>query len=181
MERKRVFIALPAGDPLKQAVEGFRRTHAGLDVRWIPSPNLHVTMVPPWAPEHLQPVCRVLEGIASATAPVPVRFDSVSAGPDPRRPRLLWATGTAPEALLTLALQLGATFGGGSMASREFLLHLTIARLRRQGSDSPALPVLREEAAWEGLLDTLCLYESILNPSGAEYRVLCRFPLSGGL
>jgi 2'-5' RNA ligase len=177
MERKRVFIGLPADDALRAAAAAFRHSHGGLKARWIRPEYLHVTMVPPWELPDPEPVCMALEVIASSTAPVPVRFDEVSAGPDPRRPRLLWATGAAPDSLCTLASQLSGTFGDGKEAQRGFLLHLTIARLNRQEARSSTIMKLHEPVGWDALLDKLCLYESILKPEGAVYRELCRFPL----
>ncbi|NTV01850.1 MAG: RNA 2',3'-cyclic phosphodiesterase [Chlorobiaceae bacterium] len=177
MGRTRVFVGLPAGRSLQDEVAGFRRSHGALKVRWTRPVNLHVTMVAPWALLEPAPVCRALEGFASTMAAVPVRFDAVSAGPDPHRPRLLWATGTAPESICTLAARLNAALGDGRESSRGFLLHLTIARLHRQDACSGAVMKLRETVCWEALFDTICLYESILKPTGAEYRELCRFPL----
>jgi RNA 2',3'-cyclic 3'-phosphodiesterase len=179
MEVKRVFIAMPAGLVLTEFAAGFRRAHAELNVRWIRPENLHVTMVPPWEVQEPDPVCRALEGIAAAHAPVSVHFDTVSFGPDARRPKLVWATGTAPAALTELSAGLRSSFGSGAEARRKFLFHLTLARLHRQSISSSGDLMLRGAVVWHGLLDTLCLYESILKPSGAEYRVLCRCPLSG--
>ena len=178
MERRRVFIGLPPGDALMAEIDDFRRSHGELKARWIHPENLHVTLVPPWELLNPLPACMVLEGIASATAPVPVRFDAVSAGPDSRRPRLLWATGAAPDHLRTLAAQLNGTFGDGREVQRGFLLHLTIARFKSREARSTSVMKLRESVGWDLLLDRICLYESILKPTGAEYRELCTYPLS---
>jgi len=78
-------------------------------------------------------------------------------------------------------------------------MHLTIARTGRQpeggsqpgggrqsgGSRQPGDGVSCHgdscwPVEWDAVLDTLVLYESILKPEGAEYRVLCRSGLSGG-
>lgn len=178
MERKRVFIGLPAGNSLMASAAAFRRDHKGLKVRWIHPENLHVTMVPPWELDDPAPVCAALEAIASMSEAVPVSFHTVSPGPDPRHPRLIWATGAAPETLSLLATNLKSAFGDGKEAHRDFLLHLTIARINRQETRAVASTKLHESIEWHGLLDTLCLYESVLKPGGAEYRILCRSTLS---
>jgi 2'-5' RNA ligase len=180
MEVKRVFIAMPAGQALADFAVGFRRAHPELNVRWVRPENLHVTMVPPWEVLDPEPVCRELQGIAASHSVVQVRFDMVSSGPDDRRPRLVWATGNAPEALTELSAGLRSSFSsGGAEAGRDFLLHLTIARLNRLDALTLADRKLHEPVEWPGLLDTLCLYQSILKPTGAEYRLLSRSPLSG--
>lgn len=179
MEPGRVFIGLPAGKQLSGAALRFRHAHGDLQVRWMAPENLHVTLVPPWALVDPEQACRLLERFASRARAVPVRFDSVSAGPDPRRPRLLWATGKAPDCLGRLSAELNEAFGNGRESCRAYLLHLTIARFSRQQPVASAIPELQEAVAWEGLLDTLALYQSILMPQGAVYRMLCRYRLSG--
>lgn len=176
---RRVFIGIPAGAALVEAASAFRRSHAGFGVRWISTGNLHVTLVPPWETGDTGPLCRTLEAVAAGTPPIPVLFDRVSIGPDPRHPRLVWATGAAPEALAELAARLRRTFGNGGDTGRTFLLHLTLARLRRQSGQTSIPPGFSEPAAWDGVLDEIALYESILNPGGTEYRTLCRYPLPG--
>jgi 2'-5' RNA ligase len=175
MEHRRVFIGLPAGKALCDAAGVFRRSHRELQVRWIPREHLHVTLVPPWALTDPGPACRVLERFASGAPAIPVRFDLVSAGPDPGSPRLVWATGKAPESLTRLASRLNATFSAGGGPERGFLLHLTLARLDRQRIGH--VTGLREAVGWVGSLDTLVLYESILKPDGVGYRMLCDDPL----
>lgn len=181
MEERRVFIGLPAGEALRESVTAFRQAHERLQVRWIRPENLHVTLVPPWVLRESGPVCEALRAVAAAQPVMPLRFDIVSPGPDPSRPRLIWATGAAPEGLGLLAARLKASFGDGSEARRDFLLHLTIARLNRQEAHSAAVMKLHERVEWRSEIDALCLYESILKPGGAEYRELCRVPFSAGL
>lgn len=178
MRRKRVFIGLPAGEPLMAAAAAFRCAHAGMKVRWIPPENLHITMVPPWELEDPAPVCTALDAIASVSEAVPVLFRTVTPGPDHRHPRLIWATGEASDALSLLAANLTSAFGDGKEAQRDFLLHLTIARINRQEARAVGSTKLHESIEWHGLLDTLCLYESVLKPGGAEYRILCSCHLS---
>lgn len=175
---KRVFIGMPPGRALIDTAAGFRRDHAALKVRWIRPEELHITMVPPWRCGELGPVCKALEAAAANQAPFEVRFDSVSFGPKARRPRLVWAKGTAPVEMASFSGMLKSMFGDGQEAGRRFLLHLTIARFNRQEALKLAATRLDEPVDWSGMLDELCLYESILKPSGAEYHEICRVPLA---
>ena len=174
----RVFIGMPAGRAFIDAAAGFRHAHPALKVRWIRPEDMHITMVPPWMCGELDPVCNALQAAAASQAPIQVRLDSVTFGPDARRPRLIWAKGTASEGLAGFSGRLRAAFGDGQEAGRRFLLHLTIARFNRQEASKLSSTRLDEPVAWSGTLDGLCLYESILKPSGAEYRVICRVPLA---
>ena len=179
MTAKRVFIGLPVDLALRDAADSFRTSHSGLDVRWIRPEHLHLTLVPPWNCEEVDPVCSRLKSIAGCHGAMEVLFDRVSIGPDERRPRLLWATGTAPEPLVRLQSMLLSAFDFSDEAPRPFLLHLTLARFNSKHLHSIPSERLREQVCWNGVLDTLSLYESVLKPSGAEYFQLCRFTLSG--
>lgn len=178
---KRVFVGIPAGEGLQESVAAFKAGHSGLKVRWMRPEKLHLTMVPPWLCADCDSVCRVLQEVAGNFAPVPVRFDRVSFGPDRRSPRLIWATGRAPDTLAALHRVLSPLSGEAAFSGRGYLMHLTIARNGRQADgvfrgdgEASSWPV-----EWDALLDTLVLYESILKPEGAEYRVLCRSGLCG--
>ena len=179
MNGKRVFIGMPAGRELVEAAEGFRRAHDGIQVRWAKPENLHLTLVPPWDCRDIDPVCRALENDVAGRAPEEVLFDKVSFGPDQRRPRLIWATGVPPVALLELSWLLQGLPGIREEHRRPFLLHLTIARFNSHDLRTMSSKKLREPVQWRGMLDAVCLYESILKPGGAEYVELCRCTIPG--
>lgn len=180
MEGSRVFVALPADSRLVGLTGEFRRSHAALKVRWVPSANLHLTMVPPWECSDVDAVCKVLKEVSSEIPPFDAVFDCVSFGPDQRRPRLVWATGKAPEGMVASAHMLHGALGRSQEPGRSFLLHLTIARFNFSDFNSMRIRKLCEPVSWCGVFDLLCLYESMLKPGGAEYRELCRFSLTGG-
>lgn len=177
MEGRRVFVALPAGRKLAAAVGAFRRAHAGLKVRWMKPENLHLTMVPPWPCADVEAACRVLGDEAARQSPFNLFFEQVSFGPDKRRPRLIWATGSAPGDMQEFARRLHAATGASGEPRQSFLLHLTIARFNSRDYAAMGVRKLRESVEWRDTLDALCLYESILKPRGAAYRELCRVPL----
>jgi RNA 2',3'-cyclic 3'-phosphodiesterase len=179
MEGRRVFVGLPAGRELAEAAMEFRRAHAGLKVRWVKPENLHLTMVPPWQCLDVDAVGRALSEAAAGQPPFHVTFEQVSFGPDKRRPRLIWATGTAPAGMPEFAQRLLAATGAPGEPRESFLLHLTIARFNSRDLSAMGARKLREPVSWPGTLDALCLYESRLKPDGAEYRELRRFGLVG--
>jgi len=179
MKGRRVFVGLPAGRELVEAVGEFRQVHAGLKVRWVKPENLHLTLVPPWQCLDVDAVCQSLRAEAARQTSFNVVFERVSFGPDKRRPRLIWAIGKAPAGMPELAGNLLTATEAPGEARKSFLLHLTIARFNSQELDAMGTRKLHEPVSWPGTLDTLCLYESFLKPGGAEYRELCRIGLTG--
>ncbi|NTU58958.1 MAG: RNA 2',3'-cyclic phosphodiesterase [Chlorobiaceae bacterium] len=178
MSGKLVFIGMPAGGSLVDGAESFRRSHAGLKVRWVKPGNLHLTLVAPWECRDVGPVCRAINEAAVGLAPVEVLFDTVSFGSDPRRPRLIWATGPAPDLLKELSWLLQAVPGVQEEHRRAFLLHLTIARFNAHDLQAMASKKLCTPVEWRGTFDTICLYESFMKPGGVEYVELCRAPFT---
>ncbi|HWQ25941.1 MAG TPA: 2'-5' RNA ligase family protein [Chlorobaculum sp.] len=179
MNGKRVFIGMPAGQGLVEAAGAFRGSHIDMQVRWVKPENLHLTLVPPWECRDVGPVCRAIEDAAKGLAPVDVLFNKVSFGPEQRRPRLIWATGAPPAALAELSRRLQGLPGIDEEPQRlPFLLHLTLARFNSHDLRSMASKKLRETVEWNGTLDAICLYESIMKPGGAEYVELCRSSFS---
>ncbi len=175
---RRVFIGLPAGEGLRQKAAEFRAAHPALSVRWTPPENLHVTLVPPWRCGEPEAVCEALASLLADTRSFDAVFTSVSGGPSRSRPRLLWASGSTHEGLGALARKLSVLVEERNMeaAGRDFLPHVTLARLRKRQPSS--LP--RETVEWRSTFDRACLYESVTLPEGAVYRVLCDVALKGG-
>jgi RNA 2',3'-cyclic 3'-phosphodiesterase len=177
----RVFVGLPAGRELVEATQAYRQEHRELKVRWTRPENLHLTLVPPWQCLDVGAVCQALRDEAARQSPFEVTFAQVSFGPDPRRPRLIWATGAAPAGLPEFARGLLAATGAPGEPRKSFLLHLTIARFNSRDLDAMGQRKLCEPVAWHGTFDALCLYESHLKPGGAQYHELCRIGLSGNV
>jgi 2'-5' RNA ligase len=179
MKGKRVFVGFPANETLIERVNMFRREHAGLNVRWIRPENLHVTVVSPWQCSSVEMVCRQVQEVSVRQGPFMVHFDQVSFGPEKSRPRLVWATGATPSGMVDFAMTVCNATGNGNSTSASFLLHLTIARFNGHDLRTMGINTFSEPVTWQGMLDSICLYESRLKPSGAEYLELCRFTLPG--
>ena len=171
---KRVFIALPADEVFRKEASSFRGSHGTLPVRWIPPENLHITLVPPWCCEDTGKICKELHNLLVDTGSFDVCFSEISVGPTTRKPRLIWASGGAHVALGELRGRLsGLAEPQAGGPERAFLLHITLARIRK----GEKINLSPQAIDWKVKLGSVCLYESILRPSGAEYRVLCRVGL----
>jgi RNA 2',3'-cyclic 3'-phosphodiesterase len=173
---KRVFIGIPAGEDLIAQVMEFRKRHAGLRVRWTRPDYLHLTVVPPWESQNPGSICGILGETASGFLAADATFTMVTPGPVPSRPRLVWAVGKTVSFFPALRDELSARLPLVPVEHRPFLLHLTIARVRHEDEHDLARMKLEEPVSWTATFRRLCLYESILKPSGAEYRVLCEAP-----
>jgi 2'-5' RNA ligase len=178
----RVFVAIPLSAELQEHAHTLRKAHSNLPIRWLEPKDLHITLIPPWHASDGD-VASAIEKLSaiqrSGIAPFRIEFVSVEFGPNPRRPRLLWASGEAPEALARLRRTayhlLGAITDG-----KRFRLHSTLARFRQEGFAAFPSKTLRERVAWMMTVERVSLLESHLLPQGASYTEIASFPLPSG-
>ncbi len=169
---KRIFIALPIEQPLIEQIQSWQKTYQAMTVRWLVGKNLHITLVPPWKEEYPENLIdKIRDTIPKTIGPIPLQFDQTSFGPDPRKPRLIWATGKAPQELLLLKKTLELITGHADNRS-HFLLHLTIARFQPNEFKAIEQIGLNKHISWETTASSVVVMESKLLPSGADYTVL---------
>jgi 2'-5' RNA ligase len=183
----RQFLALSIGEDARRAIAALQ---AELEPRcagwrWIPAANVHLTLrfLGDVDPED-DPGHRAAWREAARSSP-PVRFDLGGIGvfPSVRRARVLWvgvrdATPAPGLAGLAGALEAAARVEGFDPEERGFRPHLTVARARR----GRRVSVPPDDAGVEPVhveVPELVLYRSDLDPSGARYTELERFPLAG--
>lgn len=171
---KRVFVGIPISNKLQAAISQWREEHQDLPVRWLSDKNLHITLVPPWYESDTQAVIKKLKEVSCE--PFTIKFDSVSFGPNPTSPRLIWASGQAPGPIIFLKNSLEKVLQVPS-EKRKLILHATLARFRPEAYKFFSLQVLNNPVRWEMEVKSFALYESRLSPWGAEYEMLEEFEL----
>ncbi len=169
----RLFVGIGVSRAMEEAVAEWSRAHDAFPVRWITGQNLHVTLVPPWEGEPESALGQLKR--VPLSAEVSLRFHTVSFGPSPRAPRLVWAKGDASPALTRLRSDALEVFGVVPTYAR-FRLHLTLARFRPETWKHFPSRELCEQVEWRDEVRALRLYRSHLLPGGAEYEVLAEVP-----
>jgi 2'-5' RNA ligase len=144
---------------------------SGEKVRWVKPKNLHITLVPPWYEENIKQIKEVLGSIRDTFGPFEIIFERITYGPDPRRPRLIWAEGEASLEIRNLKLEIERALNQ-KPEERPFKLHLTIARFRPETFSSFPIKKLDEKVFWRDEVKSFVIMESHLSPEGADYEVL---------
>lgn len=184
----RLFLAFEIPELLKErlAAEAGRlaRLHRGW--RWVDPEALHVTLrflgeVEPLRLDTHAPAWR----LASAPhAAIDARLAGAGVFPSAGRPRVLFAglheiDGGGRLPALAADLETAARSLGFEPEDRPFRSHVTLARATR--GSRPSIP---DPAALGELgtlrFDRVVLFESTLHASGARYRAIGTFPLTGG-
>ena len=183
----RLFAALPFPAQVQEQIAqssreiapDFYRAHPS----WVPQNNLHVTLhffgeIGAQITKTLQ---MALEESTKLCPPLHIVTGGLSVLPSPKSPRVLYiAMDTQPARPLSglvsrmrdIAAQVGA-----ETDSRPWKAHLTLARLKAPWI--PELSSLPPPPTFSFTIDAFELMESRLDPAGAIYSCLQRFPLSG--
>jgi 2'-5' RNA ligase len=162
------------------------RVARGVDVRWIPDANLHITLV---FLGHVDTAraARVHEVLQSpwGTRPFEFRISGAGAFPPSGPPRILWlGTGDGTDALVTLYTEASSRLAsvGFEPERRPYHPHVTIGRVKEASREAGRrLRTVLEEAVTssQNRVDAVTLFESRLSPAGARYEALLRVPLKG--
>ena len=157
-----------------------------LPVRWVEASGIHLTLkflgeVPAARLEEIETALAAAGGGLRA-----FRLEATRAVPFPSRgaPRIIWVEvrGDLEDArVLASALDAAAARLGFPPETREFRAHLTLGRVKgpAHGDWRASLERVAGAASGPWSVTHYVLYESRLDPRGAIYAELRRFPLAG--
>lgn len=172
---RRLFVAIGCSPELTGAIAAWQKAHGDLPARWIRPEDFHVTIVPPWFAQRVEPAIESLRAARVPIDPFTIRFDRIGFGPEGGEPRILWATGSTPENLHALRDDLTAELR--QRPNQPFKLHLTIARLGPDEASKLSTATLDEPWEWEELVTGFRLMESHRGEEGSRYETLAEFPV----
>jgi 2'-5' RNA ligase len=182
----RLFTAIDIPDGVKgalgKAMKRFRplgKLNANAKLKWTNLEKLHITtkFIGEWPEDRMEEMTAALQGV-SAPGAIEIAVRGLRWVPDPRRPRMLWASvEAAPElASLARATEQAVHALGVPVEDRKYSPHLTLARI---GDRAPLATLCRAIEA-EGLVDfgsfaarAFYLYLS----KGGQYSRLAGFSL----
>jgi 2'-5' RNA ligase len=186
---RRLFVAawLPpaAADEAAEIIGRLR--DRGVDARWVPRGNLHVTLrfLGDVDEELVAVTADALPEAVRGIAPFELRLSGLGAFPPRGEPRVAWiGVDAGVEELGRLAVRAEKALLRAAVLSapdpRPFRAHVTIGRPKRPGGLGRWRDLLRETAFQGGthVLEEVRLVESRLSPRGAEYVPVARFPLT---
>ncbi|HUJ30499.1 MAG TPA: RNA 2',3'-cyclic phosphodiesterase [Candidatus Acidoferrum sp.] len=180
----RLFVALDFPDDVRAAIRDLiaRLKPTAKNARWVRPEGMHVTLkfIGHIDAKELGSVQAALEPIRSPQ-PVEMFFRGIGFFPNERRSRVVWCGIEASANLAGLAADVDRALVplGIPAESRDFTPHLTLARF---APPARAEDLVRAAAELQSLdvgsarETEFHLFESILKPSGAEYKRLRSYP-----
>jgi len=185
MIKKRIFIAITISEKVQKEILSWERKYLSSQpvfakstagkIRWLTGKNLHITLIPPWYKSDIKNQISKIKNIQSQ--PFEIKFTKVTYGPDPKRPRLIWAEGDAPKELIQLKDKLERVLQK-EPEKRPYKLHLTIARFRPETFLSFSIKEISEDVVWQDEVNSFVLMGSHLSREGADYEIIETFDLT---
>jgi len=197
MRRTRTFIAFELPPLQKHALADLQRQLAleTEGVKWVAPHQFHLTLAFLGEVEDrlLPGLCRLLARRAAKVARFPLELKGLSAFPNRRRPKTLWAGVPDPtgqlrvfqEQLMQDLLELGSF----RQEERHYTPHITLGRITEDASevrlqtdhDASWADRLQTYQSWDGgpwLAETMIFFASELRRQGPEHTVLAQVKLA---
>ena len=127
----RVFVGLKIAPEIASQLAQLAAALEQSSVRPVVPTDIHLTLVPPWNETSIPDAIEKLGRIAGTFGAFQLIFQHAGYGPQPRRPRLLWADCAATDEIAALRAALLQAYG--QTDERPFQPHVTLARIRGDG------------------------------------------------
>jgi len=171
---RRVFVGLRIAPAIATELTKFAAALEKLPVRLVKPADIHLTLVPPWNEASIPDAIGKLGRVAGRFDDFRLIFRHVGYGPQPRRPRLLWADCAATDQIVEVRAALLQAFGQAD--ERAFQPHVTLARFRANGAAIVRQHPIDRAVSLTQCVESLELFQS--PPPGASgYQVLASLRL----
>jgi len=169
----RVFVALKIAPEIADELAQMARSLEPFPVRLVMPSDIHLTLVPPWNEVSITDAVEKLRRVAKRFGAFTLEFRRVEYGPEPRRPRLLWAKCAAGRDIGELRAALLLTFE--QTDERSFRPHVTLARLRGNGAVIARKYPIDQDLVRTQRVESVELMQSP-PPGESGYKVLASLP-----
>lgn len=187
----RAFIAIDLpkslGVQLEQVSNNLQEQLQGQPVRWVPIPNVHLTLkfLGDVSENNLTMINEIIRAGAACHKRFEISVGGFGVFPNYSRPRVIWVGVEAPEELMGLQRRIDAETArlGYAPDQREFNPHLTLGRIARNATPNQvrsAGEILRKQKLGflgAAIINSVNLFRSDLGPDGAVYSKIYSAPL----
>jgi len=184
----RLFVALDLPEAVRDSIRRLIEELKPLSraPRWVRPEGMHITLrfLGETGTDKLEAI-RIALSAVSSPQPVEMHFRGIGFFPHERRPRVLWIGVEASPNLaqLAAAVERALVSRGFAPETRAFVPHLTLARFESPQGSEPVVARAGELTSTDfgsAREAEFYLFQSILKPSGAEYRRLESFAFVRG-
>jgi 2'-5' RNA ligase len=173
----RIFIGIKIAPEIAHELARLAKCLEGLPARLVPPNDIHLTLVPPWNEDAIPNAIKKLTSVTNKFDVFSLIFQRLAYGPQPRRPRLLWAECAATDDIESLHAALFRSFDRHD--NRPFRPHVTLARIRRNGSAIARRWPMDQELLITQRVRSIELFQSP-PPGEFGYKILASLRLGAG-
>jgi 2'-5' RNA ligase len=170
----RVFVGLTVAAEIARELAQIARELESFSVRLVAAAEIHLTLVPPWDEASTAAAIEKLRLVAGRFGTFSLTFRHVGYGPQPRRPRLLWAECAASDEITALRAALLEAYNQHD--ERPFRPHVTLAHIRGIGSATARKHPIDKNLMLTQRVKSIELFRSP-PPGGSGYQVLASLRL----
>ncbi len=177
----RSFVAVPVSEPVRDQASRLMNEIRGLGVpvRCPSAKSLHLTLsfLGDIEESDIEGIRSVLETAAHAISPFTLETTGPGAFPASGNPRVVWLGITPNPTIMELHRRVcgGLSSLGFHLEQRPFKPHLTLGRVRGRSGVSRLRHWIDRNSGGSSVafpVESLALYQSLLQPTGASYRPL---------
>lgn len=183
----RTFIAIDFEEEIKKKLYFLllELDKVSQNIKWVKKEGMHLTLkfLGEIEEEKIPKIEAVLNAISKMCSPFPLRLKGTGTFPPGKKnPRVIWIGIEGGQTLKELQAQLEEELEKLDFPreKREFHPHLTLGRVKIQSHLGGVLSQLereKETTFGEMKVNKITFFQSILKPTGAEYKVLSEFEL----
>jgi 2'-5' RNA ligase len=188
----RLFIAIDLSTTLRERlsdqIDQLTRLLGSEAIRWVSPSNIHLTLkfLGETPENQVERIKSTLENLVPQFSTFEMRIGYFGCFPNPRKPRVFWIGVHEESGILVQlhrAIEIDLEKFGFKKEGRPFSAHLTLGRLRKNASSATLRKLAQQlETVQVGELGIeavkeVCLFRSVLHPSGAIYTQLGVFKL----
>lgn len=180
----RCFIAIDIPSGIRESLAKliFHISAKSSGVKFVQPENIHITMkfLGEVDEKKAQDVIASLKVLSASHSAFSLEIKGAGVFPDPKRPNVLWVgiPESAPLQALYQEMEASLALLSFEKEARRFSPHLTIGRVKERHSAGFAVhELLKHSGEVFGSFEAreICLMQSVLKPSGAEYSTLATF------
>lgn len=180
----RAFIAVDIDDKTKQKISELisNLKKSGADAKWITEGQTHLTLkfMGNIDENGVQKISDIISDISNDFEPFKINFSGIGGFPNLNHPSVIWLgieNGSEHLKRLNGAVETALEKIGFKKGDRPFKPHLTLARIRSDKNIRNLIKSIGEMNSDLDLkntveIDKLTLFQSVLNPKGAIYKII---------
>lgn len=183
----RAFIAIELEKELKDRLVSFLQelNKVSRNIKWVKREGMHLTLkfLGEIEEKKIPDIESSLKDISKKFSPFVIRLRGAGTFPPGRKnPRVLWVGIEEIKTLMAMQAQMEEEMEKWEFPKekREFHPHLTLGRIKTHsflGGIFPLLEKNKESDFGEMEVKKITFFQSLLKPTGAEYRVISEFDL----